>query len=136
MSSHLDQFDAPELKTAVRRLYGHERSPAGLRQRVESILRADHRQSNPMRIDRATIWQWAAAAVILIGLTGLTFRAAYERSHPIGGQTLLAMVQTHDRCCHEKNKHQAPQIPQDNFVLMGQSLASRLKEPALAASMQ
>ena len=32
-----------------------------------------------MRIDRSTIWQWAAAAVILIGLTGLTIRAAYER---------------------------------------------------------
>ena len=136
MSSHLDQFDAPELKTAVRRLYGHERAPAGLRQRVEAILRADQPQARSMRIDRASAWQWAAAAVILIGLTGLTFRAAYERAHPIGGQTLLAMVQTHDRCCQEKNKHQAKEIPQDNFALMGQSLAGKLKEPVLAASME
>src|SRR5438552_14641919 len=120
MNSHLDQFDAPELKTAVRRLYGDERSPSGLRQRVESILQADQPQSRSLRIDRATTWRLAAAAVILLGLTGLIFRAAYERTHPIGGQTLLAMVKTHDYCCQHGKEHRAPEIPQDSFALMGQ----------------
>ena len=136
MGSHLDQFDAPELKTAVKRLYGDERAPAGLRGRVESILRADQPQSRSMKIDRATPWRWAIAAAILLGLTGLIFRAAYERTHPIGGQTLLAMVQTHDRCTLKGNKHRAIDIPQDSFALMGQSMAGRIKEPVLAASME
>ena len=88
-----------------------------------------------MRIHRAIIWQWAAAAVILVGLTGLILRASYERSHPVGGQTLLAMVKTHDFCCRSGNPHQRPGIPQNNFVLMGQTLASKINEPVLAAEM-
>jgi len=135
MGSPLDQFDAPELKTAVRRLYAAERTPVGLRQRVESILRAEQASAGPMRIHRAIIWQWAAAAVILVGLTGLILRASYERSHPVGGQTLLAMVNTHDFCCRSGNPHQRPGIPQNNFVLMGQTLASKINEPVLAAEM-
>src|SRR5437660_5870082 len=71
MGSPLDQFDAPELKTAVRRLYAAERAPASLRHRVESILHTPQTSPSSMRIHRAIIWQWAAAAVILVGLTGL-----------------------------------------------------------------
>jgi hypothetical protein len=135
MGAPLDQFDAPELKTAVRRLYAAERAPAGLRQRVESILRADQATSRPMRIGRAAIWQWAVAATILVGLTGLIMRVSYERSHPVGGQTLLAMVKTHDFCCREGNPHRHRDIPQDNFVLMGQTMAGKIKEPVLAAEL-
>src|SRR5258706_5440776 len=132
MGSPLDQFDAPELKTAVRRLYAAERAPAGLRQRVESILRAEQASSRPMRIERAVIWQRAAAAIIVMGLTGLTCRASYERRHPVGDQALLAMVKTHDRCCKDSNAHRWNSIPQNDFVLMGQNMASRIKEPVLA----
>ena len=133
MGSTLDQFEAPELKAAVRRLYGSERSPAGLRQRVESILQADQASARPMRIYGAVGLQWAAAAVILIGLTGLVLRASYERRHPVGGQTLLAMVHTHDFCCRAGNAHRRPGIPQNDFALMGQALASKIKEPVLAS---
>ncbi|HEV8379367.1 MAG TPA: hypothetical protein VGP99_10995 [Tepidisphaeraceae bacterium] len=135
MGAPLDQFDAPELKSAVKRLYAAERAPAGLRQRVEAILRADEPQARPMRIHRAVMWQWAAAAIIVVGLGGLIVRVAYERSHPVGGQTLLAMVKTHDFCCRDGNSHRHRDIPQDSFVLMGQTLAGKIKEPVLAAEM-
>src|SRR5438045_1511070 len=135
MGSSLDQFDSPELKSAVKRLYAAERAPAGLRRRVESILQA--RESSPrLRISRADVLQWAMAAAILIGLTGLVFEASYERRHPVGDQTLLAMVKTHDSCCRENNPHRRPGIPQDNFALMGQVLASKIKEPVLAANLE
>src|SRR5881394_2305215 len=129
MGSSLDQFDAPELKTAVKRLYAAERAPAGLRQRVESILKAQPAAVAPsrMRIGPSFIMQWAAAAVIVIGLTGLILRASYERRHPVGEQTLLAMVHTHDYCCRAGNVHRWNSIPQNDFVLMGQNMASRIK---------
>jgi hypothetical protein len=133
MGSPLDQFDAPELKSAVRRLYATERAPAGLRHHVESILRAEAISARPLRISRAPIWQWAAAAVILIGLAGLIVRVSYERSHPVGNQTLVGMVRTHDYCCREGNTHRHRDIPQESFVAMGQTLASKIKEPVLAA---
>ena len=133
MGSPLDQFDAPELKTAVRRLYAAERAPAGLRNRVESILRTEQAASRPMRIYNAVMWQQAAAAVILVGLTGLILRANFERKHPVGNQTLLAMVRTHDYCCRNGNTHRWTNIPQTDFVLMGQTMASTIKEPVLAA---
>jgi len=135
MGSPLDQFDAPELKTAVKRLYAAERAPAGLRQHVESILHAQQVTPRPMRIERAVIWQRAVAAVIVLGLTGLILRASYERRHPVGDQTLLAMVQTHDRCCKDSNPHRWNSIPQNDFVLMGQNMASRIKEPVLATDL-
>jgi anti-sigma factor RsiW len=147
MGAPLDQFDAPELKSAVKRLYAAERAPAGLRQRVEAILRAGEPQARPVRIDPAVMgqvmwqvrwqvkWQRAAAAIIVVGLAGLIIRVAYERNHPVGGQTLLAMVKTHDFCCRDGNPHQHRDIPQASFVLMGQTLAGRIKEPVLAADM-
>ena len=133
MGSPLDQFEAPELKMAVKRLYAAERAPAGLGQRVESILRTEQAAPRPMRIYRAVLWQQAAAALILVGLTGLIVRANYERKHPVGNQTLLAMVRTHDYCCRNGNRHQWANIPQNDFVLMGQTMASTIKEPVLAA---
>src|SRR5438045_8349936 len=90
MSGQLDQFDAPELKTAVKRLYGNERAPTGLRHRVESILQAEQPPAPSLRINPAPIWQWAAAAAIFIGLIGLTLRASYDRTPPIGSPTLPA----------------------------------------------
>jgi hypothetical protein len=132
MGSPLDQFDAPELKSAVKRLYAAERAPVGLRQHVETILRAEQASSRPMRIERAVIWQRAVAALIVLGLTGLILRANYERHHPVGDETLLAMVRTHDFCCKATNAHRWTSIPQNDFVLMGQNMASRIKEPVLA----
>jgi hypothetical protein len=136
MGSSLDQFDAPDLKTAVRRLYAAERAPEGLTRRVESILRSDQAAApiTRMRINPAMFMQWAAAAVIVVGLSGLILRANYERAHPVGDKTLLAMVNTHDGCCREGNPHQRRDIPQNNFVLMGQSLAAKIKEPVLVAA--
>jgi hypothetical protein len=136
MSSPVEDFDAPELKTAVKRLYRSERAPLGLRQSVERILAPQAARPIPMRIDRAAMWQWAAAAVIMVGLGGLIARVSYERSHPIGGQTLAAMVKVHDYCCKDGRKHRQKEIPHENFVLVGQSMASRLKEPVLAAEMK
>src|SRR5258706_541696 len=104
----------------------------GLSQEYQSVLGAEQATSRPMRIERAVIWQRAAAAIIVLGLTGLIFRASYERRHPVGDQTLLAMVKTHDRCCKDSNAHRWNSIPQNDFVLMGQNMASRIKEPVLA----
>jgi hypothetical protein len=132
MGSPLDQFDAPELKSAVKRLYAAERAPAGLRQHIETILRAEPAAARPMRIDRWVIWQRAVAALIVLGLSGLIVRANYERRHPVGDETLLAMVRTHDFCCKPTNGHRWNSIPQNDFVLMGQNMASRIKEPVLA----
>ena len=132
MGSSLDQFDAPELKSAVKRLYSAERAPAGLRNRVQAILHAQQAPARRLRIGPAVALQWAVAAAILIGLTGLILRASYERRHPISEQTLLAMVNTHDYCCRPNNPHQWASIPQNDFVLMGQNMASRIHEPVLA----
>lgn len=134
MGSSLDQFDAPELKSAVKRLYAAERAPAGLRRHIESILHAQS-ASPRLRIGRPLIFQWAAAALILVALTGLILRASYEQRHPVGDKTLLAMVKTHDGCCRNNNPHQRPGVPQNNFVLMGQTLASKLNEPVLATNL-
>src|SRR6185295_17645818 len=98
MGSPLDQFEAPELKTAVKRLYAAERAPAGLRRSIESILRSQAASEQRMRIGRAVMWQWAAAAVIAVGLAGLVWRVSEERQYPVGEKTLIAMVRTHDYC--------------------------------------
>ena len=79
MGSPLDQFEAPELKTAVKRLYSAERAPAGLRRSVESIMRSQAAPQRRMRIGPAVMWQWAAAAVIALGLAGLIWRVSDER---------------------------------------------------------
>jgi hypothetical protein len=63
-------------------------------------------------------------------------RVSYERAHPVGEKTLLAMVKTHDFCCRKNNAHQHRDIPQNNFVLMGQTMASKIKEPVLAADLE
>jgi anti-sigma factor RsiW len=135
MNSPLDQFDAPELKSAVKRLYGNERAPLSLRERVEGILKTPQPQSRPVRIERAVMWRWAAAAVIAIGLAGLVVRVSYERRQPVGRQTLAAMVKTHDYCSKEGRPHRGKEIPHDSFVLVGSTMASKLKEPVLAADM-
>jgi hypothetical protein len=132
MGSSLDQFEAPELKTAVKRLYGGERAPGGLRQRVESILRSEAVVEPRMRISRAVRWQWAAAAVIVVGLAGLIWRVTEERRNPVGEKTLVAMVKTHDFCCTPGRRHQHNDIPQNNFTAMGQMMAGKINEPVLA----
>lgn len=133
MGSPLDQFEAPELKTAVKRLYAAERAPAGLRRHVESILRSNQAAPARMRIGPSVIWQWAAAAVIVVGLAGLIWRVTEEQKYPVGEKTMIAMVRTHDYCCNPGRRHQHSDIPQTNFVAMGQTMAGKIKEPVLAA---
>ena len=133
MGSPLDQFEAPELKTAVKRLYAAERAPVGLRKSVESILRSEQVAAPRMRIGPALMWQWAAAAVIVVGLAGLIWRVSDERKYPVGEKTMLAMVKTHDFCCTPGRQHRHTDIPQTNFVAMGETMAGKIKEPVLAA---
>jgi hypothetical protein len=130
------EFEAPELKLAVKRMYGGERAPLGLRQRVETILAAPVARPARMRIERPVMWQWAAAAMIMVGLGGLVARVNWERHHPVGGQTLAAMVKIHDYCCREGNKHQQKEIPQESFALIGQTMAQKLEKPVLAANLE
>jgi hypothetical protein len=136
MGSPLDQFEAPELKTAVKRLYAAEHAPMGLRKSVESILRSQAAPERRLRIGPAVMWQLAAAAVIVVGLAGLIWRVSDEREYPVGQNTLLAMVKTHDFCCRFGRQHRHSDIPQNNFVAMGQTMAGKIKEPVLAAQLE
>ena len=142
-----DRFEDPGLKTALKRIYGAERAPAELRERLmrslaeasplsplsQSTIFTD-RPIQPPPI-RQHFWSFpsfrAAAAVFLVALAGLTWFAVNTSASPIQQDALLAMIQTHDHCCGDEHQddHQLPGVPTTDLALVGRTLGKELNQP-------
>src|SRR5688572_8194665 len=139
-----DRFEDPGLKVALKRIYGGERAPAALRERLMRSL-ADSSPLSP--ISQSTVFTdrpipppplripfWsqasfrAAAAMFLVALVGIFYYASNtSAASPIQHAALLAMVQTHDQCCGE-HEHLEPSLPNSTLdrTLVGRTLAEKL----------
>src|SRR5687768_5780273 len=115
---HPERFEDPGLKVALKRIYGGERAPGDLRERLMRSL-ADSSPMSP--ISQSTVFTdrpipaaaarmrfsfWtqpafrAAAALFLVALAGIFYYASdTSAASPIRQDALLAMIDTHDHCC-------------------------------------
>lgn len=157
----LNGFYDPELKRAVRRAWGTERAPAGLRQRMAHLAAAGGPQRRIMTPDfvapaaLTVVWQrpwpsYAAAAVLLLGITSLavypyardlsTRPPAATLSNPTLTLARLPqpvadeLVNTHERCCNATDHHHLPPAaaPRNNFAAMTKHLEAELGQPVVA----
>ena len=128
---HPERSEDPGLKLALKRIYGGERAPADLRERLMRSL-ADSSPLAPISQStvltdspipaaapiRLAFWSQpafrAAAAVFLVALAGIFYYASNTSTAsaaPIQQDALLAMIQTHDQCCAGEHDHQEPELP-------------------------
>lgn len=129
-----DDFDDPQLKQAVRRVWGNEQanptaSPM-LRARVTQLLQKSSLAPAHPWITR---WNWAIAAAILlfVGLSGWHF---YDQSRRdlLPSYIADAMVKTHDGCCHKRSHFGVTGVDPNDFSAIGAALAARLNVPVIA----
>jgi hypothetical protein len=141
-----DRFEDPSLKVALKRIYGGERAPAALRERLMRSL-ADASPLSP--ISQSTVFTdrpippaplripfWsqpsfrAAAAMFVVAFIGIIYYASNtSAASPIQHAALVAMVQTHDQCCGE-HEHLQPSLPNSKLDkrLVGKTLADELQQ--------
>jgi hypothetical protein len=76
----------------------------------------------------------AVAAGMLVAIGAVTLLLA-RSSQAVPESLQIAAVTRHDRCCQHAT-HRSPEIPQENFAMLGQYLRGELKYPVLAADMR
>jgi hypothetical protein len=76
----------------------------------------------------------AIAAGLLVAIGTVTVLLAHS-SQALPQSLQIAAVTRHDHCCQHLT-HRSPEIPQDNFAMLGQYLRGQLKVPVLAADMR
>lgn len=146
-----DRFEDPGLKTALRRIYGGERAPAALRDRLmrslaesspmspisPSTIFTDRPVAPPPAPLRIAFWSApafrAAAAVFLVTLVGIFYYASNtSAASPIQQDALLAMIQTHDQCCagdhDDHQEHGTPAPTALDRTAVGTRLAEELQQ--------
>src|SRR5688572_884517 len=97
MTPQRTKFDEPVLKAAVRRAWGRETAPVGLRQRVARLLAGEPDEATDEISDESTpdvirvapsYWRRtigfgaAAAAVLVLGVGLIVFKASRPASGP------------------------------------------------------
>lgn len=76
----------------------------------------------------------ALAAGLLVAIGTVTVLLAHS-SQALPESLQIAAVTRHDHCCQHAS-HRSPEIPQDNFAMLGQYLRGQLQVPVLAADMR
>lgn len=76
----------------------------------------------------------ALAAGLLVAIGTVTVLLAHS-SQALPESLQIAAVTRHDHCCQHLS-HRSPEIPQENFAMLGQYLRGQLKVPVLAADMR
>lgn len=152
---NLAGFDDPALKAAVARAWAGERAPELLRQRVLQLAAANHPLAEqPRRLTaaapRRNLWRhpWlryglAAAAMVVVGF-GVAYRLDDHRNDLTVGTTPVAvvpalpaslareLVDRHERCRQFNTGHRLPDVPQQSFETIRDSLTKRLGFSVLA----
>jgi hypothetical protein len=132
-----EPFDDPQLKQAVRRVWGEEQASPMLRQRITQLLAQE--EAAPARmslVSRISNWGWAIAAVVILGI-GLSGWQFFPRPAVQGGEALPnyiaeAMIKTHDGCCRSRNHYRLPGVGHNDFPAIGNTLAAALKIPVIS----
>lgn len=147
--SESETFNDPGLKAAIRRVWGEERCPAALRQRIISATAQDAQTLQPSRkpagISRnrfRPVLGFAMAAMVLVAI-GLYLRF-HQPSHTTPDTTVATaalpatladdLVARHDECCAAPDHHM-PGISRNDFGLIRQQLGKRLGIPVLSAAL-
>ncbi len=134
MQEERNEFQDPSLKAALKRAIGGEVAPESLRQRILQAARAE-----PEALV-VPMWRHPAfriAAAFLLALIGVyTVMDLGSPKATVPQAMLVGMATRHDRCDAGEHDHHQRGVPQDDFHLMGQSLAARLKISVLAADLR
>lgn len=139
-------FDDPRLKAAIRQAWGHERAPAELRSRIESLL-TQETSANPARGDairvapsfwRRTLIGIAAVLVVGVGLVAVQMsKRAGAATVTLPAELSANLVKTHDSCIrfHPTDHHLFETAPKDNYKLIAERMGAELKYPVIATAM-
>ena len=137
-----DNRSEDPLAAAVRRCWGGECAPDGLRQRMADRIAADRAARRRWSLGRyATAGlAAAAAAVVAVLVGGGLLRLDRSPARPTAGAASvlpaalqLDLVQTHDQCSRAGADHQHLPVPRSNGYAIAASLRSRLDRPVLVA---
>jgi len=141
MRSEHEQFDDPQLATAVRRVWGAETAPAELRRRISSLMldpaSAHDAPAIAGRISPARRWfRYAAAAIILLAVGSLTYTARNRFFAPpahhdeeyaaLKPDMARLMTSTHDEAAKNRHVLLANSGNSTEFESLGKSLQIEL----------
>jgi hypothetical protein len=123
---------------------GVDPAPAALRDRIQRLFADESAPiplaGKPRSFSLYARWITSAAAILLVGFIIFQTYRSSTLPAPGGGSpfpqaTLVALVETHKRCCTHPT-HRGPNIRQDSFPAMAASFHQGLgKTPVLAADL-
>ncbi len=134
-----ESFDDPELKAAVRRVWGGKPTPESVRRRLEASTTGLARDS-AMTIRPRYVWAAAALVVIAVGLIALKLNGivpvgpgpqAAAAAAPLPATLASDLVARHDGCARAADHHM-PGVARDDFARIASDLKWRLGLPVMA----